>query len=58
MPLRWAAISGHEDVAKLPLTNNGGVNARDGRSSTPLHWAEVVGREDMADLLRQHGGHE
>jgi Ankyrin repeats (3 copies)/Ankyrin repeats (many copies) len=58
MPLHWAAMCGHKDVAELLLANKADVNATDNAGQTPLRLAEETKYQDVAELLRQHGGHE
>jgi hypothetical protein len=50
-PLHFAALKGHNDMAKLLLACEADVNARSKINATPLHFAALKGHNDMAKLL-------
>jgi ankyrin repeat protein len=53
-PLHWPAGKGHEEVAKLPVTNGTNVNARNRYGYTPLDVAAEKGHTKIVELLRNH----
>lgn len=51
-PLFWAAVEGHEAVAKILLeTGTVGVDRKDTEGRTPLSWAAVHGHKGVVKLL-------
>jgi ankyrin repeat protein len=50
-PLHFAALMGHQDVAKLLLAYGADVNAKDNNAQTPLHAAAAGGHKDLAEML-------
>ena len=56
--LHWAARTGQEDVAKLPLAEGADVNAKDQSGATSLRLAALYNRSKIVDLLKQHGAKE
>jgi hypothetical protein len=51
VPLHWAALNGHEDVAKLLLANNAAIDVRESNGQTPLHLAVFNHYNDVVQLL-------
>ena len=54
-PLRFAAWSGHTEVAELLIDNGADVNAKDKWGRTPLYWTAGRGFRDIAELLIDKG---
>lgn len=55
-PLHWAALRGHEDVARLLLDKGADVNVRNNDGETPLQVAERAKRSGVVQVLRSRGG--
>lgn len=53
--MHWAALLGHEKVAKHLLKRKANANAKDNKGWTPLHWAAQECDYDMATLLIRYG---
>lgn len=51
VPLHWAALNGHKEVAEVLLANNAAVDARESNGQTPLHLAVFNHHTDIAQLL-------
>jgi hypothetical protein len=49
--LHWAAIKGHDDVARYLLSKGAQVNIKDTNGFTPLHRAAYWGSLDVAQTL-------
>lgn len=54
-PLHFAAIFGHESIAKYLLENNADTKAQDSSGATPLHEAVRYGNVAIAKLLLDAG---
>ena len=52
-PLGAAAAKGHEDIARLLLSNCVNVDSKDKLGRTPLFWAATNGREPVVRLLME-----
>ena len=52
-PLGAAAAKGHEDIARLLLSNCVNVDSKDKFARTPLFWAAANGRELVVRLLME-----
>ena len=52
-PLGAAAAKGHEDIARLLLSNCVNVDSKDKSARTPLFWAAANGRESVVRLLME-----
>ena len=55
IPLYWACINGHFDIAQLLVYSGADINARDNYGATPLHWACINGHFNIAKLLIDSG---
>lgn len=49
--LMSAAFNGHEELARLLISQGAKVRAVEGGANTPLHWAAFAGRLDCCQLL-------
>ena len=54
-PLHIAALSGHETVVAVLLSEGDNVNQANKKSQSPLHWAAAYGHEAVVTLLLTHG---
>jgi ankyrin repeat protein len=50
-PLMWAAVYGHEDVAKALLAKGADPKLKDADGVTAAGWAKKNQRDEMAQLL-------
>ncbi|KAM5357706.1 hypothetical protein ACJZ2D_015991 [Fusarium nematophilum] len=57
-PLQWAALRGHEAVARLLLEAGADKEAKDDDDRTPLHWAAENRHEAVARLLLEKGANK
>jgi hypothetical protein len=53
--LLWAAMRGHEAVAKLLLDCGASIESRDHEGQTPLLWAATNGHEGVVKMLLENG---
>ena len=53
-PLHWAAMKGHEAVARVLLEHRAGVDAKDVDGWTALHRAAMNGHEAVVQVLLEH----
>jgi len=55
LPLHFAAMGGHLDIAKVLLKMGADIDGFDTDESTPLHVAALRGQGEMIDLLLANG---
>ena len=55
LPLHWAALSGHAEIAKALLDAGADIDARIDDQSTPLIHAAFMGRPEVTKLLLDRG---
>jgi ankyrin repeat protein len=53
--LHFAALNGHNDVARLLLTKGADVNATDEIGFTPIHCAALKGHKELVELFIANG---
>lgn len=54
-PLRWAALWGFVDIARLLIERGAKVNVKEKNGKTSLFWAAREGHQEMTDLLISKG---
>lgn len=54
-PLHYAALRGHDDIAKILIARNAPLDTRDKLGRTPLHCAAGNGQVSVAELLLDKG---